>query len=125
MPIMIGGDGSVKWVVDARNPREAYSDPPPQGRAQRPESYYHEGVSESKSTDRFWIRIRLPRDGADAFVGLLKSAIDNRSGGVIVFSLPIEGDTPGPKTEDQITIDWGGSDFEKTLRSMQPGQTHI
>src|SRR5713101_649277 len=112
MPIDVGGDDSVKWAVDALRAREAYSDPPPQANPGGP--YYHEGVSESEKSDRFWIGIRLPNDPTERkqfLTDLAQQAQNQTNGRVVTVSLPIE-DSHGPagaagKTEKQIRIDWG------------------
>ncbi|HEY3042787.1 MAG TPA: hypothetical protein VGJ39_02105 [Vicinamibacterales bacterium] len=112
MPIDVGGDDSVKWVVDAQRAREAYSDPPPQANPGGP--YYHEGVSVSDKGDRFWIGIRLPNDPTErttVLADLAQQAQNPTNGRVVIVSLPIE-DSQGPngaagKTEKQIRIDWG------------------
>jgi hypothetical protein len=105
-----GGDGSVRWTIDAENVREHH--------VNRRENNSHQetGVDRSgKPGDWFTISIKVPREiGSKAeFLRRLRDA-DDRIWSIkedpdpdeerVEFNLRIE-----PKTPDQIRISWGSS----------------
>jgi hypothetical protein len=114
MPINVGGNDSVQWVVNVQRAREAYSDPPPQPGGPKP--YYHEGVDETDPDHYFAITIRAPRNGAQlaAFIDALARELSlpngvtpKINGGVLRMTLPIEDrQHPNGPNHDQIKIDW-------------------
>ncbi len=98
---VFGGDGSVKWTIDAANTREGSVT------TVRNEEKGHrqEGINETAlDGSDFTIEIRLPadRDRESAFRAKLRQEADKPSGGDrVVFAIPIEG-----CTLDQIRIIW-------------------
>ena len=128
-PIMVGGDDSVKWVVDGNNVRETESQifSPEKD---RPRRLRHVGIDETDPGD-FTVVIRLPRNPRErrAFLNLLtaetKRLTDRDTGkvGALTLTLPIEdrrrnGDVP---TYDQITIAWKSS--TKPSAIVKPART--
>jgi hypothetical protein len=112
MPINVGGDGSVVWVVDLQRAREAYSDPAPQPAPAHGKPYYHEGRSETDPAVSFVVTFQLPRDAGerDAFITGSKAALNaiRPNDKEVKFVLPIEDEQkyPGHPKYDQIVIDW-------------------
>ena len=105
-PIDIGGDTSIKWKVDLRNAREAYSDPLPQPAPRAGKRYYHEGV-DVKATRAFIVTIKVPQRAVTRkkFLAALKTFVKAPQS-ALTLKLDIEDDRHGGPNEDQIHIDW-------------------
>lgn len=93
---VFGGNGSVSWVVDVGNVREAKHETKPGGR------HLQAGINEVRKGMRFTIVIKLPRDSEEkaAFRVALRAAAGSKDRRV-TFTLPIE-----DKRKDQIRISW-------------------
>jgi hypothetical protein len=105
-----GGDGSVRWTIDAENVREH------QVNRRENNSHVETGVDRSgKPGDWFTISIKVPREirSKAEFLARLRDA-DDKIWSIkedpdpdeqrVEFNLRIE-----PKTPDQIRISWGSS----------------
>lgn len=109
--VEVGGDSSVKWVVDVGHVRG--SELLSQGRG--PKGHRQKGVDETDPGGYFKITIELPEDAtarAD-FIASLQTATSSAQqnsgigGHAIEFSLKIEDNQGGGKANDkQITITW-------------------
>jgi hypothetical protein len=124
-PIMVGGDGSVAWKVEANNVREADSKLYP-----RPDDDYgprkvvQQGIDETDDNQKFTITIKLPKDEAAArmFIDKLNDQAKRLpTSKTLMLELPIEdrrymrdpdnrfGGTTNDQeeaTSQQIVIDW-------------------
>jgi hypothetical protein len=104
--IGVGGDGSVQWLVEAENIREAASVvTSPKKAAGSRKAVRQTGIDEASFDQRFNVSIKVP-DGEDpkAFRSALGEAkIVRRKDGSseIRFEVPIEENTPG-----QIRVEW-------------------
>ena len=108
-----GGGGSVEWEVNAHNARKPPQGPPPACTPKtptpgRPNPHHQTGADKTVPNSRFTVRIRLPKNPADTFLSELQTAAGSPTGGVVVFTLPIEDIASGfnPPTRDQIRIEW-------------------
>jgi hypothetical protein len=115
MPGTFSGNGSVTWLIEGNNVREADSMLyPPKG--DTPRRVVQTGVDETDRGEYFTITIKVPRTEKDAkaFVGELNEQVRKmRAGEPFTLRLPIE-DTQreglgGVATEKQIVIDWTSS----------------
>ena len=118
IPIMVGGDDSVQWVVEGDNVREANTtDYPPE--PEKPRKLRHDGVDRTNPGEYFTVVIKLPRrpDEREAFIAALKEQIDTL-GETLTLPLPIEDrehNRPDAPTTDQIRVLWASS---KSLGSV-------
>lgn len=120
MPIIVGGDDSVKWKVDVTKAREAHGDPlpgplPPPGRV-----YSHWGVDHTRASPTeaeiahdFLIIIDVPTypntvDARDALADGLSAALAAVRDGkkAVYFRMPVQDRAHGGPNEDQIRIRW-------------------
>ena len=103
--IGVGGDGSVQWLVEADNIREAASVVTSPKKAGSRKAVRQTGIDEASFDQRFIISIKVP-GGEDpkAFRAALGEAriVRRKDGGSeIRIELQIEENTPG-----QIRVEW-------------------
>jgi hypothetical protein len=111
MPGIFSGNGSVMWVVEAANVREADSElfaPAPGA----PRRVRQTGIDETDRDQEFTVSIKVPQDAreADVFIERLKKqAAALKRGGTLRIALPIEDkrhNQSGKPTRNQIVIEW-------------------
>jgi hypothetical protein len=112
-----GGDGSVRWSVDADNVSEVESRHISNGRHQQ------HGIDKAGDAgDWFTVSIRVPDEigSVDAYLRALKDGDENLLWGIkkdpvdgkrVYFNVRIE-----KKTHDQIRVSWGASDHVRRPR---------
>jgi hypothetical protein len=111
MPGTFSGNGSVTWVVEGANVREADMtlSRPEKG---APRRVRQTGTDETDKGEQFTISIKVPQDekDADAFIEeLRKRAQALKRGQTLRLSLPIEDrryNSSGKPTKEQIVIGW-------------------
>ena len=122
-PILVGGDGSVRWEVDVRNAR--YKDvvsrpnPVPPGEAVGP--YQNIGVDDTgEEPYSYTVVVKIPKRGpgtlrtarADFAASLsaaaqqARAAVKDRRITSVFFQLPVEDRAHGGANHDQLHIDW-------------------
>jgi hypothetical protein len=108
--IGVGGDSSVRWNVDVRDPREGNAVTTCDDRAIR---LHQEGIAETPESKRgefFTLSIKLPREreARDRFLKELVDAAQKPEDGRIRFRLPIERGNMDKASGavDQILIGW-------------------
>jgi hypothetical protein len=111
MPGIFSGNGSVAWVVEGTNVREASTtlSRPERG---APRRVRHSGTVETDPDQDFTIAIKVPHDerDADRFIDELKKrAATLKRGDTLELTLPIEDQRRNRSrkaTENQIVISW-------------------
>jgi hypothetical protein len=113
-----GGDGSVKWSIDADqvNPADVRSDHTP-GPGGRGHQHQHGKTDEGTIDDWMTISLKVPAEvgSVDAYLAAIKEGDANAFWGVkrdrngdrrIYLNLRIEGNN-----NDQVRVSWGSSAF--------------
>ena len=114
MPGTFSGNGSVTWVVEGANVREADMTLSPPERV-APRRVRQTGTDETDPGERFTISIKVPQTerDANAFIEELKKRAQAlKRGQTLRLSLPIEDrryNSSGKPTKDQIVIGWTSS----------------
>lgn len=114
MPGSFSGNGSVTWVVEGNNVREASSTlyPPTKDRPRRVRQH---GIDETDPDQYFTIRIKVPKDEdeREAFIKQLSRRVQGlKQRSTLRIRLPIEDkrhNKPGRATRDQIVVSWPSS----------------
>jgi hypothetical protein len=104
--VEVGGDRSVKWVVDVDHVRP--SDVKSNGKA--PHGHRQEGTDETEAGEKFEICIKFPEGSKKPFINKLKQILDDARDDAdadrFCFKLPIADDQAGDPQPDQIRITW-------------------
>jgi len=114
MPGTFSGNGSVTWVVEGANVREADMTLSPPERV-APRRVRQTGTDETDPGERFTISIKVPQTerDANAFIEELKKRAQAlKRGQTLRLSLPIEDrryNSSRKPTKDQIVIGWTSS----------------
>ena len=108
--IGVGGDSSVRWNIDVRDPREGNAVTTCDDRAIR---LHQEGIAEtpdSRGREFFTVSIKLPRESEarDRFLKEIVAAAQKPEEGRVRFRLPIEQGNMDKTSGavDQILIGW-------------------
>jgi len=122
--IGVGGDSSVRWNVDVRDPREGNAVTTCDDRAIR---LHQEGIAEtpdSKNTEFFTVSIKLPMESEarEKFLREILAAAQKPEDGRVRFRLPIEQGNMDKASGavNQILIGWPsrrwGTDSQTSAR---------
>jgi hypothetical protein len=105
MPGTFSGNGSVRWVIEARRVKGK-----PTSEAKGGNRHYQEGHDETDANGTFEVTIKYPKDATrrDAFRKELARAAADTTSNVLTLKIPIEDTVSGynPPTDEQIKIDW-------------------
>jgi hypothetical protein len=105
MPGIFSGNGSVRWVIEARNIKGS-----PKSESKGGRKHYQDGHDETDPNGRFVITIKYPKSPVEqeALRKQLSAAATSRGAGAVTLTIPIEDVQSGhdPSTDEQIRIDW-------------------
>lgn len=113
--VLVGGDSSVMWTVNAANARFSSI----RSKREGDHGYLQSGVDETPFDEPFRIGIKVPQNGGQEFARALRAAAEDAEkhagepGYVVTFTLPIE-----PKNVDQIQIRWTASEPARKKPSL-------
>jgi hypothetical protein len=124
--IGIGGDSSVRWNIDVRDPREGNAVTTCDDRAIR---LHQEGIAEtpeSRGGEFFTLSIKLPRESEarEKFLKEMVAAALDPQDGRVRFRLPIEHGNMNKASGavDQILIGWPSRRWGTSSRSSRRGR---
>jgi hypothetical protein len=107
---VFGGNGSVNWRVDVRNPIKIVTRKKPGTRR----GWRQTGHDATPKNGRFTVTIKVPETNREKFLAQFHAAVANTKRSRLRFTLPIE-----PGNRNQISIRWPSSAGRNKPRSVK------